>query len=125
MMESLIKTVGGALDNLTTSDEERLKAQAALEKVRAEVTHRQADIVKMEMQHGSWIARNWRPTLMMLFVSIIAWNFLLIPVIEWVIQAMDWNIPTPWPVQLPEEMWLLLQIGIGGYLVGRSIEKRR
>ena len=53
---------------------------------------------------------------MLVFVSIIANNYILVPYL----QAFGLHIPA---LQLNDEMWNLLKIGIGGYIVGRSAEK--
>lgn len=71
----------------------------------------QAGVVTAEIQGGSWLQRNWRPLLMLLFGVIIANNFLIVPLFG-----------TP-SADIPPDMWDLLKLGIGGYIVGRSGEK--
>ena len=53
---------------------------------------------------------------MMIVVAIVAMNFLLFPVLG-LIFGVDLFI------ELPSELWNLLTIGVGGYIVGRSGEK--
>ena len=67
-------------------------------------------------QSESWIARNWRPITMLSFVFIIFNNFVLVPYGE----AFGFPMPS---VMLPPDMFALLKIGLGGYVVGRSAEK--
>ena len=65
---------------------------------------------------GGWLQRNWRPGLMTLFGIIIANNHILYPYL-----SLFWDAA---PIMsLPPEMWDLLKLGIGGYVVGRSVEK--
>lgn len=65
---------------------------------------------------GSYIQRNWRPITMLTFVFIIANNYILYPYL-----SLFWSAA---PVlELPPEMWNLLNIGLGGYVVGRTVEK--
>ncbi len=70
-----------------------------------------ATIIAAEVQGDSWLQRNWRPLLMCLFGVIIANNYLIVPLLG-----------TPM-ADIPPDMWELLKLGIGGYVVGRSVEK--
>jgi len=65
---------------------------------------------------GSKIQRNWRPITMLVFVAIIANNYILYPYL-----SLFW-IDAP-VLELAPEMWDVLKIGIGGYIAGRSVEK--
>jgi len=70
-----------------------------------------AQIIAAEANGDSWLQRNWRPLLMCLFGVIIANNYLIVPLLG-----------TPM-ADIPPDMWELLKLGIGGYVVGRSVEK--
>lgn len=70
-----------------------------------------ARIIAAEAAGESWLQRNWRPLLMLLFGIIIANNYLLAPLFG-----------TPQAL-IPPDMWALLKLGLGGYVVGRSAEK--
>lgn len=70
-----------------------------------------ASIIQAEAQGESWLQRNWRPLLMCLFGLIIANNYLVVPLFG-----------TPM-ADIPPDMWELLKLGVGGYVVGRSVEK--
>lgn len=70
-----------------------------------------ANIIVAEAQGESWLQRNWRPLLMVLFGVIVANNYLLVPLFG-----------TP-AAAIPPDMWDLLKLGVGGYVVGRSAEK--
>jgi hypothetical protein len=76
----------------------------------------QADIIKAEAQGASWLQRNWRPMLMCMFGFIIANNYILVPYFQ---AIFGWSVP----LDVPQDLWDLLKIGIGGYVVGRSAEK--
>ncbi len=96
----------------------RLKAsiQTAVLSADAEALQEQAGIVVAEAQGESWLQRNWRPLTMMVFVFIVFNNYILAPYL----QAM-----TGWSVALatPPDLWALIKLGLGGYVVGRSAEK--
>lgn len=71
----------------------------------------QSQVITAEVQSQSWMARNWRPLLMLTFTYIIAHNFVIAPLFS--IHAVD----------IPPNMWELLKLGMGGYIIGRSAEK--
>ena len=76
----------------------------------------QAKIIVAEAQGGSWIQRSWRPVTMLMFVAIIANNYILVPYAV----AFGANVPM---LDIPPGMWSLLTVGIGGYIGGRTYEK--
>jgi len=70
-----------------------------------------AKIIVAEAQGDSWLQRNWRPMLMVMFGVIIANNYIIVPIFNTT------------PADIPPDMWDLLKLGVGGYVVGRSVEK--
>ena len=77
-----------------------------------------ADALVGEIKGQSWLQRNWRPVLMLTFTYIIAHNYILAPIIK--MFSFGANMPI---LEIPPDMWDLLKLGIGGYIVGRSGEK--
>ena len=73
-------------------------------------------IVLEEARSQHWMTATWRPLLMMVMVIIIAMNYLLFPILQ-----MVFGVEVQ--LELPPELWNLLTIGVGGYIVGRSGEK--
>ena len=110
----VVKEVGKVIDSLFTSDEERLKAKNEVFKVlqeqQLELQKLQTEIVLAEA-NGNWLQRSWRPILMLAFGFIVIYVKFLAPV-------FGLTIP-----ELENEFWNLLQIGIGGYVIGRTGEK--
>jgi hypothetical protein len=86
-----------------------LEHSDSIEKIRGE-------IILSESKSSSWLTASWRPLLMMVVVVIIACNYLLFPIIRIFYPEMI-------VLELPVELWNLLTIGVGGYVVGRSGEK--
>ncbi len=78
----------------------------------------QSKIILAEAQGESWLQRNWRPVLMLVIVAIIANNYLLAPYVNALFGAG--SVPT---LELPERLWDLMTLGVGGYVAGRSAEK--
>ena len=80
------------------------------------IVQEQSKIIQAEANGEGWLQRNWRPFTMLTFVFIIANNYILYPYITLFggkAIALD----------IPPDMWGLLKLGLGGYVVGRSIEK--
>lgn len=75
-----------------------------------------ANIIVAEAQGESWLQRNWRPMLMCLFGLIVANNYIVGPYLAL------FGGPSLM-LDLSPDMWDLLKIGVGGYVVGRSVEK--
>ena len=69
-----------------------------------------AEIVKAEAASNHWLAANWRPILMLTFGALI--------VARW----FGWAAPNL-SVEEYLKLWDIVQLGIGGYVVGRSVEK--
>lgn len=123
----IVDSVGKIIDNLNTSDAEKLDAKTKLLALQAEFASKAFDYeakiqseaaqnVRAEAAGNSPLQRNWRPLMMLMFGSIIAWNYLLVPIT----QMFGAHIAV---LELPPDLWALLKIGIGGYTVGRSAEK--
>ena len=110
----VVKEVGKVIDGLFTSDEERLKAKNEVFKVlqeqQLELQKLQTEIVLAEA-NGNWLQRSWRPILMLAFGFIVIYVKFIAPL---------FSLPIP---PLENEFCNLLQLGIGGYVVGRSAEK--
>tara|TARA_R110002020_G_scaffold226720_1_gene437178 strand:+ start:2278 stop:2673 length:396 start_codon:yes stop_codon:yes gene_type:complete len=113
----LIKNVGDVVDNLTTTDEERLEAKQKLKdmimsheaQMQKEVTERW----KFDMQSDSWLSKNIRPmVLIFLVVSTIVLIFIDGGVISFVVEANWINL-----------LQITLLTVIGAYFGGRSYEK--
>jgi len=77
---------------------------------------KQADIIIAEAQSKSWLTSNWRPITMLVFTGIVFNNYILFPYLSLFME----NAPM---LEIPPDMWDLLKIGLGGYVVGRSAEK--
>jgi hypothetical protein len=75
-----------------------------------------ASIINSEIKSDSFLAKNWRPLAMLVFVFIIANNYIFFPYLQLFFQ-------TGAMLEIPPDMWALLKIGLGGYVLGRSVEK--
>ena len=111
---NVIGEIGKVIDNLFTTDEERLEAKnkifQVIQEKELELQKMQTDIIIAEAK-GNWLQRSWRPILMLSFGFIVIYVKFIAPLFGFAIPPLE------------DEFWNLLQLGIGGYVVGRSAEK--
>jgi len=77
----------------------------------------QSKIIQAEANSQSWIASNWRPMIMILFGAIIFNNYMVFPYMNMFMPEKAVLLP------VPAQLWDLLKLGLGGYVVSRSAEK--
>ena len=81
-----------------------------------------ASVIKAEADSEHKITATWRPILMLTITAIVGWNYLAAPLVELAVRLFAGGT-VPLTIPLPEELWQLLMIGVGGYVCGRSAEK--
>ena len=113
----LVESVGGVLDSLTTSKEEKLEAEAKIKDLvmgyEAEMQKQVTERWKMDMQSDSWLSKNIRPlVLVFLVVSTVLMIFIDAGTIRFVVED-KWT----------DLLQLVLITVIGAYFGGRSLEK--
>jgi hypothetical protein len=116
-----IDAIGNTIDKIDKSDEKldlQLKYKQLLIDIEgtyvtyeSKLLEGRSRIVEAEINGGNWLQRNWRPMLMMICMFIILNNYVLVPYFQ---------IPV---VTLDEHIWNLMEMGVGGYVAGRSLEK--
>lgn len=117
----------GLIDGLHTSDEEKAQAKTGLFKLQAELytkvmefearlVEAQSRIIQAEALSETWIAANWRPITMLTFVALVVnrWTGIL---------GIIGLPPIDIPPEIEKELWTVIQLGLGGYVAGRSLEK--
>ena len=117
VVKGLVSPITDLIDNLHTSTEEKLQLRNELKTLENELALQQlktyettlkaqSSIITAEAKGDSWLQRSWRPITMLTFlVLVVCDSFGLLS------------------FRLTESAWTLLQIGLGGYVGGRSIEK--
>lgn len=109
----------GIIDKFVPDKDLAATLKAELNQARLNIDHTEAikgmdasmQVILAEAKGGSWIQRNWRPITMLTFVYIIAHNYIFAPIFS--LQSLE----------IPPDMWALLKIGMGGYIIGRSAER--
>lgn len=120
MIGALIPVIGTVIDKIFPDKEAAAKAK--LELFRMEQTgelkelESKSKIIEAEAKSEHWLTSTWRPMIMLMFGFIVFNNYILAPYID---LFFDKNLM----LVMPDQLWDLLQIGLGGYLVGRSAEK--
>ena len=115
----LVKNVGGVIDNLHTSKEEKLAAEQKVKELVAnyeiEMEKNITDRWKADMNSDSWLSKNIRPlvlaflvvcTVLMIFIDAGSINFVV---------EQKWT----------DLLQLVLITVIGAYFGGRTMEKRK
>jgi hypothetical protein len=113
----LIKNVGGVIDNLHTSKEEKLAAEQKIKDMimgyEAEMQKQVTERWKMDMQSDSWLSKNIRP---LVLVFLVISTVLLIFIDA---GAINFKVENKWT----DLLQLVLITVIGAYFGGRSLEK--
>ena len=114
----LVESVGGVIDNLHTSKEEKLAAEAKIKDIvmgyEAEMQKQVTERWKMDMQSDSWLSKNIRPlVLIFLVISTVLMIFIDAGTINFVVEA-KWT----------DLLQLVLITVIGAYFGGRTLEKK-
>lgn len=113
----LVKGVGGVIDNLHTSEEEKLQAEQKIKDMimgyEAEMQKQITERWKVDMKSDSWLSKNIRP---MVLIFLVVSTVLLIFIDA---GAITFEVKASW-VDL---LQLVLITVIGAYFGGRSLEK--
>ena len=113
----LVKGVGGVIDNLHTSKEEKLEAERKIKEIlakhEAEMEKNITSRWEADLKSDSWLSKNVRP---LVLIFLIVCTMLLIFIDA---GALNFEVKSSW-VDL---LQLVLITVIGAYFGGRSLEK--
>lgn len=114
--------LGGILDDLFTSDEERLSKQEAMARIEQEPNLRQIDINLQEAKHRTVFVAGWRPFIGWVCGVALFWHFMLYDLLNWVRDAFAPDFPAPPALSGTEQLItiVLALLGLGGL---RTYEK--
>lgn len=117
LLDGLIGILTPVINSIFPNPEDELKRQQALYAFQQAIIEKQADItlaaasiVQTEAGSKFWLTACWRPILMLLFGGLVCARF------------FGFNNPNMSPDEY-NHLWSLLELGIGGYVGGRSLEK--
>ena len=117
LIGQIFKPAMDMIDNVHTSTEEKLEQKAKLldlqvnfmqEGLQYELAQLEAKaaIITAEAKSEHFLTATWRPITMLTFLALVVCD--------------QFGLLT---FRLAEDAWTLLQLGLGGYVVGRSVEK--
>ena len=113
----LVKGIGGVVDNLHTSKEEKLEAERKIKELmvnyEAEMEKNITSRWEADLKSDSWLSKNVRP-LVMIFLIVCTMLLIFIDA-----GAINFEVKSSW-VDL---LQLVLITVIGAYFGGRSLEK--
>jgi uncharacterized membrane protein len=120
MLSALLGIVPSIIDKIIPDPQAAMEAKLKLVELtqagELKSLEGQIAIITAEASSQHWLTANWRPITMLVFVFIIANNYILYPYL-----SLFWNAAPA--LEIPPDMWGLLKIGLGGYVLGRSAEK--
>jgi hypothetical protein len=117
VVSGILKPISDVIDHVTVSGEDKAKLQlaqlqaslasaSAVQQYEQQLLDGQQKVIASEASSGSWLTSSWRPITMLTFLALV------------VADSFGWLHSA-----LAPQAWTLLQIGLGGYTVGRSAEK--
>ena len=117
--KDLVEGVGGVLDNLTTSKEEKLEAKRKMQELIADYETKMeqniTDRWKSDMNSDSWLSKNVRP-LVLIFLVVCTVIMIFIDA-----GTITFEVEDKWT----DLLQLVLITVIGAYFGGRTMEKRK
>jgi len=117
--KDLVEGVGGVIDNLHTSEEEKLEANQKIKELvsnyEVEMEKQITDRWKSDMASDSWLSKNVRP---MVLVFLVVSTVLMIFIDA---GAISFDVEPKWT----DLLQLVLITVIGAYFGGRSLEKTK
>lgn len=120
IISSILGPLFGVIDEAVLDKDKaaQLKAdiQLKLLTLQGKETEAATQVLLAELGGESWLQRSWRPILMLSIVAIVVNNYLLYPYLSL------FGLPTV-VLDLPAELFNLMTVGVGGYVLGRSGEK--
>lgn len=114
LIPALAPILGKVVGNLFPDPAEKAKAEAEVMRqllaAQSEIEQAASKIIQTEAASTHWLAANWRPLTMITFVALI--------VARW----FGWAAPNLSEAEYIK-LWSIVEFGLGGYVVGRSVEK--
>ena len=120
-VKETVDSIGNAIDKIDKSDEKLelqlkykellLNMEGACIAYESKLLESKTRIIESETKGESWLQRNWRPVLMCICMFIVFNNYVLVPYFKLPVTTLD------------EHIWTLMDLGVGGYVAGRSLEK--
>lgn len=113
VLPGIAKIIGGIVDKAVPDKDlaEKIKAEARRQILENDSKELEAaaSIIVAEAKSNFALTAMWRPICMLVFTGLV--------VLRWM------GLTTDIPEDIEKELWLVIQLGLGGYVAGRSGEK--
>ena len=110
VLQNVIREIGDIVNRLSVSSKEKQKIQEEIQSLvyryKSELVREQSEVVGDEIR-GNWLQRSWRPIVMLVLTLL-------------VVLGVFTGSPL---LSDSSRFWDLLEIGVGGYVIGRSGEQ--
>lgn len=120
IVQSLAKPITDTIDSLHTSEEEKLLLKKSVLQMQQQaediLVETKGNIIEAEAKSEHFLTSTWRPITALIFVAIIANNYIIAP-------YMGAMFGMKIMLEIPPQMWDLLNLMIGGYVASRGAEK--
>lgn len=127
LISSIFKPAADLIDDVHTSEEEKLKLNNVFANIKNEyhsmvieyetkLLESKTSIITAEAKSEHWVTSAWRPITALMLVFMVFNNYILYPYLSMFID----NAPK---VDLPDHLWDLIKICLGGYIASRGAEK--
>ena len=110
-IDKIFGIIDEAVEDKDKRNQIKFQIEMTMMQLQAKMLEVQRDIIVAEAKGESWLQRSWRPITMLVFVYIIAHNYVISPL---------FGLKT---LPMPPQIWGVIKLGLGGYVIGRSAEK--
>lgn len=114
ILGSIVTGIFGMKQGQTETVNSAIKVMSDMSATDAQTKAAAASVLVAEAQSSSWLAKNWRPIMMMTFCGIL---------ISYWCGYVPRELLNPVMPPMIAEIFDLIKIGMGGYIGGRSLEK--
>jgi len=121
MARELIDPVGRIIDDVITTSEERENAKLRLAKLNLEPYLEQIRVNAAEAASPNLFVSGWRPFIGWVCGTVLVWNYIIAPMIHWIVLMVGAEVPVIPTLGINELMPVLMGLlGLGGL---RTFEK--
>ena len=120
---NIVQGVSDAVDKFVQTPDEKAAQELKLKAMDMQVIAKQLEVNAAEAAHRSVFVAGWRPFIGWVCGVVIAWTFIVLPLVEW--GTRIWAPGTPLPPALDlTELWPVI-VGMLGLGAARTYEKKQ
>lgn len=110
IVDAINGIIGKFFPDKTQAEKDAAAQAMQMLALQAQAASDAAGIVKAEAQSTNWLTAGWRPITMLFFVALIG------------CRVFGWTSANVSEAEY-QQLWDLVKLGLGGYVIGRSVEK--